>query len=699
LKEESLLKQYTTEQLRNICLVGHGGAGKTSFLEAALYGSGTIDRMGRVDEGNTVSDHDPEEIKRAISISTSLGPCEWQGHKVNFIDTPGYFDFVGEVKGALRVADVALVFACAVSGVEVGTEKVWNFAGENNLPRAFFINKMDRENANFDRVVELLKQTFGTTVAPLQIPIGAEANFQGVIDLLTQKAYYYSDNGKKVEEKPVPENLMGKVEEYRTSLVEAIAETDDELLMKYLDGEALTDEEIMKGVKVGVLTGKLAPIFCGSSLKNVGIKSFLDAAVRYFPSPADLGVVKGTGLKSDAEEDRAPQASAPFSAVVFKTMADPYVGKLSLFRVYSGTFKSDSSTYNSSKESQERIGQLFVVRGKTQEAVPELVAGDIGAVAKLQATGTGDTLCDKDNAIKYHGITFPNPVMSLAVEPKSKGDEEKIGSSFARLQEEDPTFSVRRDTETRQTIISGMGDLHLEVIVSRIAKKFGVDVVLSLPRVPYRETIRGNARIEGKHKKQSGGKGQFGHVWIEMEPTESGAGFEFVDKVFGGAVPRNFIPAVEKGIRETLEEGVVAGYPVVDVRVTLVDGSSHPVDSSEMAFKIAGSLAFKKGFMTCRPILLEPVMNVEVTVPDEYMGDIIGDLNKKRGRIMGMEPHGSFQMVKAQAPLAELFKYATDLRSMTQGRASFTVSHSHYEEVPANVAEPIIAAAAKKEEE
>lgn len=693
------MKHYTTEQLRNICLVGHGGAGKSSFLEAALYGSGAIDRMGRVDEGNTVSDHDPEEVKRAISISTSLGPCEWQGHKVNFIDTPGYFDFVGEVKGALRVADAALVFACAVSGVEVGTEKVWNFAGENNLSRAFFINKMDRENANYDRVVEQLKKTFGTSVAPLQIPIGAESNFAGVIDLLTQKAYYYSDNGKKVEEKAIPADLAEKVEAYRATLIEAIAETDDDLLMKYLEGEVLSDEEVIKGVKVGILTGKLAPIFCGSSLKNVGIRSFLDAVVHCFPSPAQLGAQTGMGIKSGVEEQRTPSSNEPFSAVVFKTMADAYVGKLSLFRVYSGVFKSDSTAFNATKDSQERIGQLFVVRGKTQEAAPELAAGDIGAVAKLQTTGTGDTICDKDHPIRYQGITFPNPVISLAVEPKSKGDEEKIGSSFTRLQEEDPTFSVRRDTETRQTIISGMGELHLEVIVSRIAKKFGVEVVLSLPRVPYREAIRGNTRIEGKHKKQSGGKGQFGHVWIEMGPTEPGVGFEFVDKVFGGSVPRNFIPAVEKGIREVLEDGVLAGYPVVDTRVTLVDGSSHPVDSSEMAFKIAGSLAFKKGFMVCRPILLEPVMNVEVTVPDDYMGDIIGDLNKKRGRIMGMEPIDGLQRVKAQAPLAELFKYATDLRSMTQGRASFAMTHSHYEEVPAMVADPIIAAAARKEEE
>jgi elongation factor G len=668
-------------------------------LEAALYSSQAIDRMGRVDEGNTVSDHDPEEIKRSISIATSLGPCVWQGYKVNFVDTPGYFDFVGEVKGALRATDVALVFACAVSGVEVGTEKVWDYAGERNMARAFLINKMDRENANFDRVVEEIRQTFGTAATPLQIPIGQEAKFTGVVDLLKQKAYYYSDNGRKVEEKAIPPELADKVTEYRGALVEAIAETDDELLMKYLEGEQLTDAEVIKGVKLGVISGKLAPIFCASALKNIGIKAILDACVHYLPSPADLPAAVGTNLKSGAEESRPAARSAPFSAVVFKTMADPFVGKLSLFRVCSGVFKSDSTVFNSSKEAQERVGQLFVVRGKTQETSPELVAGDIGAVAKLTATGTGDTLCDRDNPIKYNRIAFPSPVIAQAVEPKAKGDEEKIGSSLARLQEEDPTFSVRRDLETRQTIISGLGDLHLDVVVSRIAKKFGVDVVLTPPRVPYRETIRGATRVEGKHKKQSGGKGQFGHVWIEMEPLPSGTGFEFVDKVFGGAVPRNFIPAVEKGIRETLEEGVLAGFPVVDVRVTLVDGSSHPVDSSEMAFKIAASLAFKKGFMACKPILLEPIVNVEVTVPDEYMGDIIGDLNKKRGRIMGMEPYGGFQRVKAQAPYSEIFKYATDLRSMTQGRGSFTTEFSHYEEVPSNVADPIIQANAKKTEE
>ncbi|MBS4055616.1 MAG: elongation factor G [Thermaerobacter sp.] len=693
------MKQYTTEQLRNICLVGHGGAGKSSFLEAALYSSGHIDRMGKVDEGNTVSDHDPEEVKRNISITTSLGPCVAQGHKVNFIDTPGYFDFVGEVKGALRVADAALIFACAVSGVEVGTEKVWQYAGEQNLPRAFFINKMDRENANFARVVGEIKEIFGSSAAPIQMPIGAETKLVGIIDLLMEKAFYYSDNGRKVEERPIPEELKAQVAEYRAVLLEAVAETDDELLEKFLEGVELTLEEVMRGAKAGILAGKLSPILCGSSLRNIGMKSALDAIIRYFPSPKDFAPAEGVVPRSGSEEKRAPLASAPFSALVFKTMADPYVGKLSLFRVYSGVIKSDSAVLNSTKDATERIGQLFLVRGKTQEVVSEVVAGDIAAVAKLQTTATGDTLSDKEHQIRYKGVVFPLPVTSMAVEPKSKGDEEKIGSSFTRLQEEDLTFVVRRDTETRQTIISGMGELHLEVITSRIARKYGVDLVISLPRVPYRETIRGSVRMEGKHKKQSGGKGQFGHVWIEMEPAEAGVGFDFVDKVVGGSVPRNYIPAVEKGIREVMEEGVLAGYRVVDVRVALVDGSSHAVDSSEMAFKIAGSLAFKKAFMACRPILLEPIMNVEVLVPDADMGTIIGDLNKKRGRILGMEPSGGMQLVRAQAPLAELFKYATDLRSMTQGRASFRTEHAHYEEVPSNVADPIIALAAKKEEE
>lgn len=690
------MKQYPIDKLRNIGLVAHGGAGKTSLTEALLYTSRAIDRLGRVEDGTTVSDHDPEETRRTISIGASLAPVEWQGHKINLIDTPGYFDFVGEVRGAMRISDAALIVACAVSGVEVGTEKVWNYCNEYDIPRGFFINKLDRENANFQRTLGQLRQTFGLSVAPVMLPIGAEASFSGVVDIVSQKAYSFTDNGRQVQEQEIPADMQDQVEEYRTALVEVVAESDDELLMKYLEGEPLTDEEVQTGVRQCIQSGQLVPVFCGSAAKNLGMQLVLDTIVSSFPSPLQREAVKGTNPKTGEEETRAADENQPFSALVWKTMADPYVGKLSLFRVYSGVFRSDSSVWNVNQEQQERVGQLFVVRGKGQEAVPQVGAGDIGAVAKLDAT-TGDTLAEKDQPVQYKAISFPEPVMSLAVEAKSKGDEDKIGSGLNRLVDEDPTLLIRRDAETKQLIISGMGDLHLDVITSKLAKKFGAEVNLITPRVPYRETIRGTTKVEGKHKKQSGGKGQFGHVWLEMGPAEQGAGLVFEDKIFGGSVPRQYIPAVEKGVRETMEEGVLAGYPVVDVVVGLTDGSYHSVDSSEMAFKIAASMAFKKGFMQARPIILEPIMSVEVTVPEQYMGDIIGDLNKKRGRVLGMEPSGSFQVVKALVPQSEVFRYATDLRSMTQGRASFTSVFAQYEEVPQNVAEQIIAEAAKEE--
>lgn len=691
------MKQYPIDKLRNVALVSHGGAGKTSLAEAILYTSGAIDRLGRVEEGNTVSDHDPEEIKRAVSIGASLIPTEWQGHKINFIDTPGYFDFVGEVRGAMRVSDAAVILACAVSGVEVGTEKVWNYCNEYDIPRAFFINKMDRENANFNRTLDSLRQAFGLNVAPVTLPIGQEASFSGIVDLVGMKAYSFSDNGRKLEGKEIPANMAEQVEEYRTALIEVVAETDDELLMKYLEGEALTDDEIKNGVRAGIQSGKLVPVFCGAAQKNIGTQMLMDTIIQAFPSPA-MKTVTGTSPRTGSEETRKPGDDQPFSALVFKSMADPYVGKLSLFRVYSGVFKSDSQVYNVNRDTTERVGQLFALRGKNQDPVTHVGAGDIGAVAKLGVTGTSDTLADKDHPIQYRAISFPEPVMSLAAEAKAKGDEEKIGTGLVRLTEEDPTFTTRRDPETKQLIISGMGDLHLDVITSKLAKKFGAEVNLITPRVPYRETIRSITKIEGKHKKQSGGKGQYGHVWLEMGPAESGAGLVFEDKIFGGSVPRQYIPAVEKGVRETMEEGVLAGYPVVDVQVALTDGSYHNVDSSEMAFKIASSMAFKKGFLSARPVLLEPIMNVEVTVPEQYMGDIIGDLNKKRGRILGMEPKGSFQIVRATVPLSEMFRYATDLRSMTQGRASFMMTPAQYEEVPGHIADQIIAAAGKKEE-
>lgn len=682
------MKRYKVEQIRNLILLGHGGCGKTMLAESMLFSAKAIDRFGKVDDGTSTMDHDPEEIKRKISIGTSIAPLEYKDTKINILDTPGFFDFVGEVKGALRAADAAGIVVCAVSGVEVGTEKAWGYTEEQNIPRVIIVNKMDRENANFDGAVKALREKFGTNVIPVQIPIGAADKFKGIIDVLKNKAFVFE--GGKTVETPVPADMASKVEEYKMMLVESVAETDDSLLTKYLDGQELSAEELLSGARKGTINGQLVPVLAISSLKTIGITNFLDVVTEFLPSPVDRGEVKDV----EGEGSRKPSESEPFSALVFKTMADPFVGKLTLFRVYSGVIKSDSQVFNSSKGKSERIGQLFIIKGKTQEPTPELGAGDLGGVAKLQDVYTGDTLCDKDKQIVFPTIEFPKPKLSLAVEPKTKGDEEKIGAGLARLMEEDPTFKIVKDPVTHEFVASGMGDLHIEVITSKLHKKFGVDVTLKAPKIAYKETIKGSTKVEGKHKKQSGGRGQFGHVWLELTPLPGG-NFEFVDKIFGGSVPQNFRPAVEKGVRETMEKGVLAGYPIVDVRVTLVDGSYHPVDSSEMAFKIAASMGFKKGFAEAKPILLEPIFNIEVRTPEEYMGDVIGDLNKKRGKILGMERDGKYQVVKALAPQAELTKYAIDLRSMTQGRADFIVNFDHYEEVPSHQAEAIIAEAKK----
>lgn len=687
------MKRYQVGQIRNLILMGHGGCGKTMLAEAMLYSAKAIDRFGKVDDGTATMDFDPEEIKRKISIGTGLAPLEYRDHKINLLDTPGFFDFVGEVKGASRAADAACIVVCAVSGVEVGTEKAWSYADERGLSRVMIINKMDRENADFDGAVKALRARFGNTIIPVQIPIGAAETFQGVVDILKNKALTL-EAGKMVEQ-PIPANLAAAVEEYRMMLVESVAETDDELLTKYLDGKELSDAELLTGARKGTIAGKLVPVLAGSALKLIGITNILDVLLDFLPSPSDRGEMVGVNPNTKAEEKRKPAENEPFSALVFKTTADPFVGKLTQFRVCSGVIKSDTQVFNSNKGTMERIAQLFVTKGKTQEPVSELGPGDIGAVAKLQETFTGNTLCDKDKPILYPPIDFPAPKLSLAVEPKAKGDEDKISSGLTRLMEEDPTFTVNKDKVTHEIVASGMGDLHVEVITSKLHKKFGVEVTLKSPKISYKETIKSKVKVEGKHKKQSGGRGQYGHVWLELSPLSPGSGFEFVDKIFGGAVPRNFIPAVEKGVRETMDRGVLAGYPVVDVQVSLVDGSYHPVDSSEMAFKIAASLGFKKGFMDAKPILLEPILNVEVRVPEEYMGDTIGDLNKKRGKILGMEPDGKDQVVRALAPQTELARYAIDLRSMTQGRGDFSVSFDHYEEVPAQLAETIIAEARK----
>lgn len=695
-EEEILVKNYSTDKIRNISIIGHSGSGKTALTESMLFTAGAVQRMGRVEDGTTTSDFDADEIRKQISINASLTPIEWSQNKLNFIDTPGYFDFIGEVISSLRVAESALVTMCAVSGVEVGTEKAWALSEKDSIPKVLFINKMDRENANFEKALAQAQDKFGQQVVPVQLPIGSEDKFSGVVDVLNMQALVTKPDGTYSKE-DVPADMAAQAEEYREKIIELVAETDDELTMKYLEGEELTDDEIHGALRKAVQLGHLIPVLCGSATKNIGVKPLLDFLV--FAAPAPANVVRA--IDKDGNEKELPAGSdQPFRALVFKTMADPYVGKVSFFRVYSGKLNSDSQIVNLNKGNGERVAQISLFRGKTQIPVKEVVAGDIAAVAKLQDTSTGDTLCAKENEYFLPDIKFPVPMSSFAVEPKSKNDEEKVGAGLSKFLEEDPTFRVERNPETKQTLIYGMGDTHLEIIVSRLSKKYGVDVDLNKPKIPYKETIKGSAKVEGKHKKQSGGRGQFGHVWIEFEPLARGEKFEFVDKIFGGSVPRNYIPAVEKGLIEAMEEGVLAGYPAVDIRATLYDGSYHNVDSSEMAFKVAASLAYKKGMMAANPVLLEPVVNVEINVPESFMGDIMGDLNSRRGKIMGMEPQddGS-QTVRAQVPLAEMYKYPVDLRSMTQGRGEFSMDFSHYEEVPANIAEKVIQESKKEQEE
>ena len=671
------MKVYETDRLHNLAVIGHGGAGKTSLVEAMLFNAGHTTRLGRVDEGNATTDYLPEEIKRKISVSTTMAPCEWKECKINILDTPGYADFFSEVKSALRVVDSILTVVEAVAGVEVQTEIGWQEANRAKLPKMIFINKMDRKNANFDRVLHQAKDVLKCNAVPVELPIGSEAQFSGVVDLLTMKAYRYNKDGS-YQEQEIPGDLLGAAQEAQQNLMEAAAEGDDELLMRYLDGETLTGEEIFTGLKKAFQSQSLVPVLCGSSLNNIGIRHLLDFIVNVVPSPADL-----------VEPGANPQQE-PLAVLVYKTMADPYVGKVSFFRVFGGVLKSDSQVYNANKEKEEKIAQLFVMRGKQQENVTEVKAGDLAAVAKLQETSTGNTLCRKDKVVTLPGIDFPEPTLSFAIEPKSKGDEDKLSSAMAKLVEADPTIRLSKNTETKETILTGMGDTHLEIVLERLQQKFGVEVTSKKPKIPYRETIRSTVQSEGKHKKQTGGRGQYGHVWMTLEPLPEG-GFEFKEKVFGGAVPRQYFPAVEKGVREALNEGVLAGYPVTGLRVTLYDGSFHAVDSSELAFKLAAILSFKNGMEKANPVLLEPVMNVEVTVPEQFMGDIMGDFNSRRGRILGMESReGGVQVIRATAPLAELADYAIVLKSITQGRGTFKMEFFQYEETPARLAEEII---------
>ena len=693
------MKEYKTKNLRNVGIVGHSGVGKTTMTEAILYFTKTIDRFGRVEEGTTTSDYDVEEKKRKISISTIVAPCEWENTKINMVDMPGYFDFVGEQVEGLRAVDVAMIAVCGVSGIQVGTEKAWNYVKLHDLPRAFFINKLDRENSNFEKVLTGLKDKYGISVVPIQYPVGSEENFKGVINIISRRARLFNPKTKEMEETDIPAELMDKVDECKNMLMEAVAETDEELLDKYFTDGELSDEELYNGLIKGCAKGEIAPVMCGSALNGIGVETLLEDIVECFPSPENITPAKARDIKQDKEIEVPIKEEGPFSAFVFKTIADPFVGKLSLFRVMSGKAKQDSTVYNSLKDKQEKMSAMYFLRGKSQLPAQEIVAGDIGAVAKLQYTNTGDTLCEIASPIAFEEIDFPAPSIAMAVVAKAKGDEDKISVGLNKLLEEDPTFKVSRDVENAETIISGVGETHLDIISSKLKNKFGADINLQVPKVPYRETIRKTADVQGKHKKQSGGHGQYGDVRIKFEPRHDGDELQFVDAVVGGVVPRNFIPAVEKGLRECIHHGVLAGYPVIRLKATLHDGSYHPVDSSEMAFKIAASLAYKKGLETAEPILLEPIMHVEVRVPDEYMGDVIGDINKKRGRVLGMEPENGYQKIIAEVPQAEMFKYATDLRSMTQARGTFEMKFERYEDVPPTEAAKIIENAKREKEE
>ncbi len=675
------MKEYTAEQLRTVVLTSHQGAGKTSLVEAMLFDTGVTTRLGKVDEGNTVSDHDPDEIHHKISISNAVLPVEWKDTKINLIDSPGYADFVGEVMAAVRVADAALIVVSAVDGVEVGTEQSWDYVNQRSLPVLFDINKLDRENADFAGTLSRMRERFGTGVVAVQVPIGREHDFSGVVDLIHLKAYSFEEGQPK--EVSIPGDLQSDIDTYREQLIDAVCETDDDLLGKYLDAGEVDTEELGKCLHQATLKRSVFPVFATSATHNVGIQPLLDALVELTPSPVEVGV----------------NGDSKVSALVFKTVSDPYVGKLNFFRVFSGAIKNDSHVYNVTRGADEHIGPTLFIQGKHQEHVPQIGPGDIGAVAKLHVTGTGDTLSVKDAPVQLDPILFPAPAYGATVVPKTKADLDKLGQALHRILEEDPTLTVDRDPQTGETILHGVGESHLTIAVERLRRKYSIDLDLGDPRIPYRETITDRAKAEGKHKKQTGGRGQFGDVWIELEPNPDSE-FEFVNKIVGGAVPKQYIPAVEKGIHEAMAQGVLAGYPVINVRAILYDGKYHDVDSSEMAFKIAGGLAFREAVAKCNPVLMEPIMDVEVTVPDSYMGDVIGDLTSKRARILGMEAAGvGTQRVKAHVPMSEMGHYATALRSITQGRGSFRMQILDYEQVPAHVGQRIAEESQKRREQ
>ena len=678
------MKDYATEKLRNVVLLGHGSAGKTSLAEAMLFASGAINRMGEVEKGTTVADFDEEEMSRHISLNLALAPVEWKDNKINVLDTPGYTDFVGEVKSAIRVADLALILVDAVSGVEVGTELAWDFVEDQELPRMVIVNKMNRENANLDRALEALREAFGQNFVPVNLPIGAEGDFAGVVDLVEMQALMGAE-GRTAE---IPAGLADRAEEARVALVEAAAEADDELIMKYLEGEELTKDETRAGLRAAVLEGSAVPVLVTAATENLGTQALLDALIAYAPSPVARGPVTAQG--SAGEEQIEPNELAPLAALVFKTTADPFVGKLTYFRVYGGMVTSDSRVYNSRAEEEERLGQLYVMRGKEQIPVPHLRTGDIGAVAKLTHTLTGDTLCDKGHPVSLPGPVFPSSLFAVAVSPTSKADQAKLGPTLTRICEEDPTLHWRQDPTTRQTILEGMGEAHVDIAVRRMENRFGVGVETAIPKVPYRETITRTYADQYRHKKQTGGAGQFAEVHMRLEPLPRDTGYEFEWEVFGGAISRSFESSIQKGVRQVMEQGVIAGYPVVDVKAAVYDGKEHPVDSKDIAFQIAGREVFKKVMMEAGAVLLEPIYRVTINVPSEFTGDIMGDLNTKRAQVQGMDQQGDKSIITALVPLAEMQRYATDLRSLTQGRGLFSMELDHYENVPAHLTQQII---------
>lgn len=684
-------RQYPIEKTRNIGIMAHIDAGKTTTTERILFYTGRVHKMGEVHDGAATMDWMEQEQERGITITSAATTAHWKGHRINIIDTPGHVDFTVEVERSLRVLDGSVAIFCAKGGVEPQSETVWRQADKYHVPRIAYVNKMDITGADFFNVIQMMKDRLGANPVAIQLPIGKEENFSGIVDLIKMKAVYYLDDlGTRSEEQDIPEDMGQLASEYRTHMIEAIADYDEELMISYLEGEEISEENIIRALRTATINVDIIPVLCGSSYKNKGVQLLLDAIVNFLPSPVDIQAVKGVHPESHEEIERWPSDDEPFSALAFKIMTDPYVGKLTFFRVYSGVLKTGSYIYNSTKGRRERIGRILMMHANNREDVSEICAGDIAAAVGLKDTTTGDTLCDEEHPVILESMEFPEPVISVAIEPKTKAGQEKMSLSLQKLSEEDPTFKTYTDEETGQTIISGMGELHLEIIVDRLMREFKVEANVGKPQVSYKETITRKVKAEGKFIRQTGGRGQYGHVVIELEPLEPGSGYEFENKIVGGVVPKEYIPAVDAGIREAMENGVLGGYKVLDIKATLVDGSYHEVDSSEMAFKIAGSMALKEGLRKADPVLLEPIMKIEVVVPEEYMGDVMGDINGRRGRIEGMEPRAGAQIIKGYVPLAEMFGYATDLRSRTQGRGTYTMHFSHYEMVPKNIKDQIL---------